>query len=41
MDILWGLINAGPIKVIIIMPQYGYDSEGKLGFFKNTRYFKE
>jgi hypothetical protein len=32
MDILWGFINARPIIVKIIKPQYGYNSEGKLFF---------
>jgi hypothetical protein len=34
MDILWSIMNARPIIVRVIMPQYGYDSEGKLGFLR-------
>jgi hypothetical protein len=34
MDIWWGLINARPIIVKIIMLHYGYNSEGKLVFFR-------
>jgi hypothetical protein len=34
MDILWRFINARPIIVKISMPQYGYDSEEKLGFIR-------